>query len=325
MRYSKKLFVWLAAFACVLCELNAQDLHYADIQSMNMWYNQSLKMNRNSDVRLNYRDIKYQSLIAFRTGSGLANFILSKKNKEFDRDKGYLNLTMGGAFDQSNQGIFKHSTGLLGLSYAQPLSEDKLYIAAGFQGSITRSSFGVQGMLFQDQFDQYGQLPSGTRDPLQAGRSYNWFSLNAGLSLFNQTEINEWYVGVSMRHINRPFMDEQKTLQYKLAPTASIQAGYTVKSDDDIFGVYWISNFKAQAYEHVVGLKLMKKLNGQNESEQTAIGAGIALRMRDAIIPNIQLVFGKTNIGFHYDVNISGLQATGARRQGFELALARNF
>ena len=33
-----------------------QDLHYADIQTMNLWYNQSLKLDRHADIRMNFRE-----------------------------------------------------------------------------------------------------------------------------------------------------------------------------------------------------------------------------------------------------------------------------
>lgn len=308
----------------IINSISGQDLHYADIQSMNLWYNQSLKLDKRADIRLNYRDIKYQSLLAFRTGSAMLNIPISRKKEEADtEEKGYLNLTLGGAYDKSNKGIFKNTYGLVGISYTQPLSGDRMYISAGFQGGSARSVLSTTGVYFQDQFDQYGPLPSVSRDPLRLGRNYNWYSLNAGLSVFQNTEAKEWYLGASLRHLNRPFTDEMKTTIYRLAPTAGLQGGFTVKNNSDAFGIYWISNFKAKAHEHLIGIKAQKQLSNEQEKDATAVGVGIAIRMQDAVIPNLQLRFGKTNIGLHYDVNISGLRATGFTRQGFELAITR--
>lgn len=322
-----KKILTLSLMSFILLEGEAQDLHYADAETMNVWYNQSLKFDRHMDARFNFRDIKYQSLLAFRTSSAILNVPLLRKSSLGDYDgKNFLSATVAGAFDKSNKGIFKNSTGMLGLSYAQRLTDDLVYLSAGFQGTMTRSVFGTTGSLFPDQFDQFGPLPSGTRDPLRQGRSYNWMSLNAGLSVYQNTEYKEWYIGGSVRHINRPFTDENKTTSYRLAPTAGMQAGLTVKNNEDKIGIYAIANWKAQAYEYLIGARVTKNLNMNDgasaDAEQSSIGFGVGFRLRDAIIPNVQLKLNKTTISFHYDMNISGLKASGYSRQGIELALS---
>lgn len=316
----RKYVLILCAFLGGYCSWG-QDLHYADIQTMNIWYNQSLKMDHHADVRFNFRDIKYQSILAFRTASGLLNIPLINKEKlKSNNSKGFLNITAGGAFDKSNKGIFKNSTGLFGISYAQLLSDNQVYLSAGFQGAVTQIRLGAFGLLFPDQFDQFGPLPDATRDPLKAGRSYSMTSLNAGLSVFQNTSVSEWYVGGSLRHINKPFTDEQKTNAYRLAPTAGFQAGLTVKNENEQIGVYGIANLKAKAYEYLIGARFVKILDGKDDNIST-LNLGVALRLNDAVIPNLQLQLKKTTIGFHYDMNISGLRAAGYSREGFEIAL----
>lgn len=302
----------------------AQELHYADIASMNIWYNQSLKLDTKSDIRLNYRDVKYQSLVAFRTGGAMLNLPVFKSQQGSASQNSYFNLTAAGTFDQSNAGIFKNNTYLLGLSYAQQLSASQTFLAAGFQVSNTRSIFGSSNVTYPDQFDQYGPLPIGTQDPLRAGRSYSWSSLNAGISMFQNTEEKEWYVGASIRHINKPYTDELKTQANRLSAAFGIQGGLTMKSEFDQFGVYGLANWQANAYEYLIGAKFSKILSKPDaSSEGNTIGAGIALRVHDAIIPNVQMKFNKTSIGIHYDLNISGLKASGYARQAFELAITQ--
>jgi len=315
--------IFLMITACCF-DAVGQDLHYADIQTMNLWYNQALKMERSSDIRFNFRDIRYQSLLAFRTASGMVNIpLIKKENRDDQLGKSFLSATVAGAFDKSNKGIFKNSTGLIGLSYSQKLTDDMIFLSAGFQGSLTQTNLGTYGVLFPDQFDQYGPLPSGTRDPLRAGRSYNWMGLNAGLSLYKNVAYSEWYIGASLRHLNRPFTDEQKSNAYRLAPTVGMQAGITVKNEDNQIGVYGIANLKAKAYEYLVGARFTKMIDDGGDG--TSIGMGLALRLNDAVIPNLQLKLNKTTIGFHYDMNISGLKAAGYSRQGFEVALMQRF
>jgi type IX secretion system PorP/SprF family membrane protein len=318
----KKITFLLLTTCCL--EAVGQDLHYADVQTMNLWYNQALKMERAADIRFNFRDIKYQSLLAFRTASGMINVPLVKKENRDDYGKSFLSATAAGAFDKSSRGVFKNNTGMLGLSYAQRLTENQTFLSVGFQGTSTSTSLGTFGSLFPDQFDQFGPLPSATRDPLRAGRSYNWMSLNTGAAVFQNTEYKEWYVGASVRHINRPFTDEQKTSEYRLAPTWGMQAGLTVKSENDQIGVYGILNFKAQAHEYLVGARFAKTIDeGDERNEGSSIGFGVAFRVRDAVIPNLQLKMNKTVLGFHYDMNISGLKAAGYSRQGFEVSVSQ--
>lgn len=305
--------------------VHAQDLHYADVQSMNIWYNQSLKTDMKADLRLDYRDVRYQSLLAFHSGGALINlpFLKNKVGSGY-KSKSYLNFTAGGNFDQSNAGIFKNNTYMLGISYAQHLSANQTYLSVGFQGTNTRSVFGSSTVTYPDQFDQYGPLSSATRDPLNAGRSYNWNSLNAGVSVFQYTDAKDWYLGASIRHINKPYTDEWKTEAYRLAPTVGMQAGLTFKNEFDQFAVYGIANWIAKAYEYLIGISFNKIITQTDEKAiRTSIGAGIALRVRDAIIPNIQLKYNKTVIGLHYDMNLSGLKAAGYSRQAFELALTQ--
>jgi type IX secretion system PorP/SprF family membrane protein len=319
--YFYRWFILVTGFACSRFVSNAQDLHFADFQSMGVWYNQSLKMDNAIDFRLNYRDVKYQSLVAFRTASALVNIPIYKKEGP---TKSFLNFTTGGNFDQSNAGIFKNNTFLLGISYAQQLSDNQTYLSAGFQGTSTRSIFGSSNVTFPDQFDPYGPIPASTRDPLNAGRTYNWNSLHAGISIFQNTENKEWYIGGSLRHINRPYTDESKTEAYRLSASVGIQAGITVKNEYDQFGVYGLAYWQSNAYEYLLGTKfnrVLTKADGNHEG--TAIGAGIALRVHDAIIPNVQLKFNKTVLGIHYDMNISGLKAAGYSRQAFELAISQ--
>ena len=317
--------IYVLAGSLFFLQSNSQDLHYADVQSMNLWYNQSLKLNKQKDIRFNFRDIKYQSLLAFRNASIMVNVPFAKKGAEGFDKKSFVSATAAGSFDKSNKGVFKNNTGMLGLSFSQRLSANDLYLSLGFQGSHTNTRLGeLGGSFFPDQFDQFGPVPSVSRDPLRSGRSYGWTSLNTGLSIFQNTSGVEWYAGASVRHLNRPFTDELKTKEFRLKPTFGVQAGITVKNELNQFGVYGITNWKAEAAEYLIGARVQHSLDEPSKGyEGSAIGVGFAFRVRDAVIPNLQLQLNKTTIGIHYDINISGLSAAGFSRQGVELMIAQ--
>jgi hypothetical protein len=317
--------IYVLAGCFIMLQSNGQDLHYADVQSMNLWYNQSLKLNKQKDVRFNFRDIKYQSLLAFRNASIMVNVPFVKKSAEGFDKKSYVSATAAGSFDKSNKGVFKNNTGMLGVSFSQRLSANDLYLSLGFQGAHTSTRLGeLGGSFFPDQFDQFGPIPSVSRDPLRAGRSYGWTSINSGLSVFQNTQSLEWYAGASIRHLNRPYTDEQKTKELRLKPTLGVQAGFTVKNELNQFGLYGLTNWKAEAAEYLIGARIQHSLDEpSNDYEGSSIGIGFAFRVRDAVIPNLQLKLNKTTIGIHYDINISGLRAAGYSRQGVELMIAQ--
>ncbi|MFM1794663.1 MAG: hypothetical protein RL642_1048, partial [Bacteroidota bacterium] len=262
---------------------------------------------------------------AFRNASIMANIPLVKKGAEGFDQKSFVSATAAGSFDKSNKGVFKNNTGMLGLSFSQKLSANDLYLSLGFQGTHTNTRLGeLGGSYFPDQFDQYGPVPSVSRDPLRAGRSYGWTSINTGLSIFQNTQSLEWYAGASVRHLNRPYTDEQKTKALRLKPTLGVQAGLTFKNELNQFGLYGITNWKAEAAEYLIGAKVQHSLDQPSKDyEGSAIGIGFAFRVRDAVIPNLQLKLNKTTIGIHYDINISGLRAAGYSRQGVELMIAQ--
>lgn len=304
----------------------AQNLNYADVQTMGMWYNQALKMDRQADVRFNFRDIKYKSLLAFRNSNVMVNVpFVRKEQRSSNATSSYFSATAAGSFDKSNLGVYKNNTGMLGVAYSQRLNNDQLYLSIGFQGTLTNTRLNNSGIFLPDQFDDFGPIASVSRDPLRAGRAYSWGSLNTGIALYQHNADREWHVGASVRHLNRPFTDEQKTAQFRLAPTFGLQAGYTVKNDLNQIGIYSITNWKAEAAEYLFGARFTRVLDAPTSEkfEGSSLGFGVAFRVRDAVIPNVQLKLNKTTIGFHYDINISGLRAAGYSRQGFELVLSQ--
>lgn len=312
--------------------LSAQDIHFSDVQGMMQWYNASMKQHSQHDVRVNLRDIRYQTNQAFQTGTVLANVSLLKEaDRRSAEEKNYGNVTAGAAFDKSNNGMYRNNMGLLGVSYAVNLNGRGLYIAAGFQGLLTNYRLGSSG-TYQDQFDEYGPISGGvTADPLRVGKRFTYLSLNAGWSMFQRSERLDWYGGLSLRHVNRPFTEETKSTLFRLPMTAGIQGGISLKSrysKVDVFGMY---NTKAKASELLGGLRY-NFLMGDNSMDDTqttnqsvVLGIGFMYRVKDAIIPELQLGVGRTMIGLHYDMNMSGIRASGFTRRGFELQLTQKF
>lgn len=313
--------------------LYAQDLHFSDIQGMAQWYNASLKQDRKQNVLFNLRDIRYQSNLAFQTGTVLMNLsTLKKANRNSTEDRSYGNISLGAAFDKSNGGLYRNNIGLLGYSYALKLNDNGMFLAAGFQGMITNYRLGANG-TYQDQYDPFGPVRGGvSNDPLRFGKRYAYFSLNTGLSLFKHSERLDWYAGLSMRHVNRPFTEETKSTTWRLPVTAGMQAGVSLKNTFSRVDLFGMMNRKARAHEWIGGLRYTFLMGDNSADEETnktnqriELGFGCLYRVNDALIPEVQLTVGKTGVGLHYDMNMSGIRASGFTRRGFELQLSQKF
>lgn len=333
MRNMKKIVLTLFA-ASAIGYADAQDLNFADVQQMNKWSNQSLHLERRGSVDVNFRDIRYENVLSFRTGAVLVALPFHKsKEAASASDKGYFTATGGAAFDQSNNGFFKSTTSVFGLSYAQPLTSNGLFAAVGFQGAFVSNQYGSTG-TFPDQFDEFGPISgAATTDPLRAGNRYNYFSLNVGASLFKNAGNMSWYLGGSARHLNRPFTDANKLEDFQLNSTVGIQSGVTLKADKSRFSLYGVGNMKGKASEWLLGAQYHLIVSGNAEQAIASsksnplvmLSIGCGLRVKDAFIPNIGFQYNKTRIGLHYDMNSSSIYTSGFTRRGFELALTQKF
>lgn len=302
----------------------AQDVHFAQVQDMNSWYNPSLKTNKDMQLRVNFRNVNYQGMTAYTSGAATLDAPLISKAKK-DAPGGFINLTAGVNYDKSNGGILNITTGMLAISYAQPLDNNNTYLSAGFQAAYTSSRISLSGgNLFPDQFDKYGPIGSATTaDPLQSGNTYSYFNAGAGLSVFHNDAGKQWYFGGSVRHINQPYTENTHSGTFRLPMNYGFQAGYTkdLKNQGSL-GAYGIFTWQGGAAEHLVGLLYSRNLDTQG-ANALLIGAGY--RIGDALIPNIGLKFGKNRVALHYEVNISGIRTSHYSRSGFELSYGYTF
>lgn len=319
-----KIF-YLILITMLLSEVaGAQEINFSRVQDMTTWYNQSLKTDKTSDIKFNMRSVKYDGMMAYKSVAGMIDLPLLSKDKKEEPNSGYLSLSFGGASDKSNEGILSNTLGLVGLSYAIPISQNETYLAFGAQGSYFQSRLNVGNTIaFGDQYDQYGPvegMPS--TDRLASGWSYSHISVNAGLSLFSNSSSNKWYVGASVLQINKPYTDDKKTPEYRLNQMLSIQGGYkyiTPEGDNCSFNM--TLNWQGKAYKHFFNVAYFKAIPNM----PAGFGFGLGYRYDDALVPNVDLKYSKVTVGLLYDVNISAFNPAGFKRNGLELAVKLDF
>lgn len=304
-----------------------QEINFSRVQDMTIWYNQSLKTDKQNTLNLNYRSVQYGGQIAYNSVAALFSMPLLSKEAKSKANSGYFSLSAGAASDKTNDGILNNSQGMLGISYAVPIGIHETYIAAGFQANYYQSQLNVAGITgaFGDQFDAYGPIEGApSADRLANGWSYGHFNFNAGLSVFSNGRNDKWYLGGSMMQINRPYAYKIRSDSTRLKPVISVQGGYrfTTKDEDEV-GIYASMSWEGPAYRHYYELNYTKAIPGV--AGGAAVGLGLGYRYNDALVPNVELRYQKLTLGILYDVNISTISAAGIDRNGIELALKMDF
>jgi hypothetical protein len=304
-----------------------QDLNFSRVQDLTIWYNQSLKTDKMNSLKLDFRNVEYGGQIAYNSVSAMFDMPLLSKEAKDKNNSGYFSLSAAASSDKSNQGILTTTLGMLGLSYAVPISTNETYIAAGFQVGYYQSRLNVTGVegAFGDEFNGYGPIENGiSNDRLANGWDYGHFNVNAGASIFNNSKNNKWYLGASLIQLNKPYTDELKTDSLRLKMGIGIQGGYRyITSTDDEVGIYMIMNWQGGAYRHYFNLTYLKYL--ADVQGGAAVGVGLGYRYDDALVPDVELRYQKFIFALSYDINISSIAAAGIKRNGLELSMRIDF
>ena len=317
----KKTAAVLSLLFCVLFSVKAQDPHFSQFFASPLTLNPALTGKFDGTLRVagNYRN-QWPAFNNVYTTSTLSVDFDILKNKLPDYDTwgvGILALT-----DKAGGGILTNNYLGISTSYHKALDEDGFQqIGIGFQGTYGQKRLDNSKLLFEDQLTPFG-FTGVTQDVFNTENlNINYTDLNAGIMYSASTnETNNFYLGASMYHINRP-KESFKGGNWNIAARTTISAGgYFLVSDMltlHTSGIYQVQN---KATETVVGGALAAAIDGENESSSNVYG-GLWYRVNDAIIPYIGLEFSGLRIGASYDINTSSLKSGSQSRGGMELSV----
>jgi len=224
--------------------------------------------------------------------------------------------------DQSGNGVLSNTFFALSTAYHKALDENGFHqIGLGFQGTYVYKHLDITKVKFADQLTANGFTGITSEIFSQEQIDLSYFDMNMGALYNGSTDgTNNFYLGASMYHVNRP----KETFQggnYILDPRVTIQAGGMIP-----LGAYNGIHFsamhsrQAHAYNTQIGGAYMLGLN-QDENNPTNLYVGSWFRFGDAIIPYVGLEFGEFRIGASYDVNVSSLKPASNMRGGAEFSL----
>lgn len=321
LRMKKNLSIFITCVT-LASELTAQDPNFSQFFASPMTLNPALTGKFDGVYRVagNFRDQWPTINNAFVTKT--ASFDMGiMKNRLPDIDQ--LGVGILGVTDRAGDGVLVTNYAGLSIAYHKGLDENGYHqIGAGFQGTYTNKRLDISKVVFEDELTPLGFVP-GTTGEVFTNKQINvsYFDMNAGI-LYNGTTngYNNFYIGASMYHINRPKESFQGG-DFILLPRTTIQAGGKIP-----VGTYNYLHFaanhsiQAKATNTIVGGTFSLNVNNDEENP-TNLYLGAWYRFNDAAIPYIGLEFNSVHIGVTYDATTSSLKPASNTRGGMEISL----
>lgn len=300
----------------------AQDPNFSQFFASPLTLNPALtgKFDGTFRVAGNYRNQWPSILNAFETKTISADFgILQNRIPEFDQfGVGILGFT-----DRAGDGVLVTNSAGLSVAYHKALDEDGFHqLGVGFQGSYVNKRLDVTKVTFEDELTPFGFVPGTTSEFFSNNQvNVSYADINAGIFYNGSTNgYNNFYLGASMYHINRP-KEAFQGGNFLLSSRTTLQAGGRIPVGNDNY-VHIAANHSMQAKAHntVVGGAFSYNIN-HDENNPTNVYLGGWMRFNDAIIPYIGLEFNNILVGATYDINTSSLKPASNSRGGIELSL----
>jgi type IX secretion system PorP/SprF family membrane protein len=305
-------------------QLLAQDPHFSQFFSSPLTLNPALTGKFDGVFRAagNYRDQWPAISKAFVTStlSLDAPLLTNRINSNDVWGVGLMAMT-----DRTANGILNSNYISVSTSYHKGLDEDGFHqLGFGFQGTYASKRLDGTQLKFENELALDGTWTLPSNEPVD-GRNVNinYFDFNAGLLYNGSTDgTNNFYLGASMYHINRPKETYFGSGYYTLNPRLTVHGGgYFKVGETTTLHLTALYSQQAGAHETVLGGAVAFNLNNDPTENPTNFYAGSWLRFNDAIIPYMGLEWGDFRLGATYDVNYSNLRVGSQSRGGIEVSL----
>ncbi|MCC6287082.1 MAG: PorP/SprF family type IX secretion system membrane protein [Chitinophagaceae bacterium] len=301
----------------------AQDPHFSQFFASPLTLNPAYTGKFDGTFRAagNYRNQWPTINNAFTTATASVDFgIIQKRLPEFDT----WGVGIMGLNDQSGNKILSNNFISLSTAYHKALDENGYHtLTVGFQGTFANKRLDISKATFEDMLRADGFTGTTQEDFVSntSNINLNYFDVNAGLLYSGSTDgYNNFYLGVSTYHINRP-KESFTGGNYILNPRLTVHGGgYVPVGRITTLHASFIHQRQAGASETVAGAALSFKLNDDEDTE-TALYTGLWYRFKDAFIPYVGIEFAGVRIGYSYDVNNSSLNTASNSRGGNEISL----
>lgn len=320
-------FLLLILSLTLLNSASAQDPNFSQFFVSPLTLNPALTGKFNGDFRVagNYRDQWPEISKAYITSTVSVDApILRGKLSDIDTwGVGIMAMT-----DKTANGVLSSNFFSVSTAYHKGLDENGLHqIGLGFQGTYANKRLDGTKLDFLDELDANGGFTGLSQETIDDQQiSVDHFSFATGVLYNGSTDgFNNFYLGVSAYHLNRPKESFTGNLFYQLNSRITVNAGGAVPLGDGSKTAYISSLYSTQAgATNIVAGGALGFLLNDDEENPSNFFVGTWARfnnVNDAIIPYIGLEFGGFRLGASYDINISSLKTASQSRGGLEISL----
>lgn len=317
----KKTFFTLLTGLALASVTAAQDPNFSQFFASPLTMNPALtgKFDGLFRVAGNYRNQWPTINNAFVTKTVSVDFgVLKNSLAEIDQ----MGVGLLGVTDNAGDGVLVTNYGGLSVAYHKGLDENGYHqIGAGFQGTFVSKRLDVTKVYFADQLTPLGFTGVTSEIFTNKQVNVNYVDINAGIFYNGSTNgYNNFYLGASMYHINRP-KESFKGGEYLLSARTTLQAGGKIPVGPyNFFHIAANHSMQGKAHNTIVGGAFSYNVN-QNEEDPVNVYLGSWYRFNDAVIPYVGLEFKGVHIGASYDANTSSLKPASNTRGGIEISL----
>lgn len=314
-------WILLGCLCASLSSVTAQDPHFSQFFASPLTLNPALtgKFFGSYRVAGNYRNQWPSINNAYTTATASIDFHILQ-------DRIATNDTWGIGFmgysDASSNGAVKKNYAAISTAYHKGLDEEGFHqLGAGFQVTYANMLINTNQLTFEDQLTTAGFTGVTSEIFNYSTLKTNFIDVNAGVLYNGSTnDRNNFYIGVSMYHINRP-KQEFTGAQYVLYPRTTFHAGgyFPIGANSNLH-LSALHMMQGGASQTVIGGAVQLMANPDDE-KPTSLYVGSWVRFNDAIIPYLGLEFGDLRLGATYDYNYSSLKTASQNRGGIELSL----
>src|SRR5688572_30442937 len=320
-------FVLSFLLLAVLISARAQDPNFSQFFVSPLTLNPAMTGKFNGDFRVagNYRDQWPALSKAFITSTLSVDApILRSQISEFDTwGVGVMAMT-----DKTSNGAFSSNFISITTAYHKGIDQDGLHqIGVGFQATYSDKRVDGTELDFEDELDNNGGWTIPSLEAIAySEENTSHFDFSVGALYNGSTDgYNNFYLGASAYHLNKPRESFIGDGFYQLNPRITVHAGGAIPLADKTKTVYLSTLYSSQAgATNIVAGGAVGFLLNEDEENPTSFYAGAWTRfnnVNDALIPYLGLEFGGFRLGASYDVNISALKTASQSRGGLEISL----
>ena len=320
MRYVKFILISSCLFFA-LATAKAQDPHFSQFFASPLTINPAFtgKFDGNYRIASNHRNQWPTINNAYITTTGSIDTKLMQKSLN-ENDSWGIGFT--GYSDSHANGALKFNYASFSTAYHKGIDEDNnTQIGFGFQITQANMLVNTNQIKFEDQLTNAGFTGITTELFSAPSLTANYTTVNAGL-LLNGTvgEQNNYYIGLSMYHANRP---KQSFLgaNFGVSPRFTVHGGgYFYIGTNATLHVSAMHQTQGGTQETMIGGALQISSDPEN-NRAPSIYIGSWMRLKDAIIPYVGIEFDDFRIGATYDINNSLLKTASQKMGGIEFSL----